>query len=174
MESIKKICDRRGIRIIEDACHALGGEYRTVDGQWHSVGSCQHSDMAVFSMHPVKNIAMGEGGMVTTNDDQLCQTLRRLRNHGMIREPNDFQHPEAGLDAAGEPNPWYYEMQQLGYNYRAISLPCNLTRFEDKLTPTPLGFFSIFLKHIFSFLSYVANFCPDWRRPQRPSDGMWP
>jgi len=126
MEAIKNICDSRGIRIVEDACHALGGEYRTTDGQWHPVGSCQHSDLAVFSMHPVKNIAMGEGGMVTTNDDQLAQALRRLRNHGMIREPEEFQHPEAGLDAAGEPNPWYYEMQELGYNYRASAIHCAL------------------------------------------------
>ena len=134
MEALKKFCDSRGIRIIEDASHALGGEYRTVDGQWHSVGSCEHSDMAVFSMHPVKNIAMGEGGMVTTNDDQLAQTLRRLRNHGMIREPEKFQHPEAGHDAAGDPNPWYYEMQELGYNYRASAIHCALGMSQlDKL-----------------------------------------
>ena len=126
MEALKKICDSRGIRIIEDASHALGGEYRTTDGQWHPVGSCQHSDMAVFSMHPVKNIAMGEGGMVTTNDDQLAQTLRRLRNHGMIREPDDFQHSEAAFDYEGNPNPWYYEMQELGYNYRASAIHCAL------------------------------------------------
>jgi UDP-4-amino-4,6-dideoxy-N-acetyl-beta-L-altrosamine transaminase len=126
MEAIKKICDSRGIRIIEDACHALGGEYRTVDGQWHSVGSCEHSDMAVFSMHPVKNIAMGEGGMVTTNDDQLAQTLRRLRNHGMIRGPEAFQNHEAAFDDEGNPNPWYYEMQELGYNYRASAIHCAL------------------------------------------------
>jgi UDP-4-amino-4,6-dideoxy-N-acetyl-beta-L-altrosamine transaminase len=126
MAALKKICDSRGIRIIEDASHALGGEYRTTDGQWHPVGSCQHSDMAVFSMHPVKNIAMGEGGMVTTNDDQLAQTLRRLRNHGMIREPDDFQHSEVAFDYEGTPNPWYYEMQELGYNYRASAIHCAL------------------------------------------------
>ena len=126
MEALKKICDSRGIRIIEDASHALGGEYRTVDGQWHSVGSCEHSDMAVFSMHPVKNIAMGEGGMVTTNDDQLAQTLRRLRNHGMIREPEAFQNHEAAFDDEGNPNPWYYEMQELGYNYRTSAIHCAL------------------------------------------------
>jgi dTDP-4-amino-4,6-dideoxygalactose transaminase len=122
VEAIKKICDPRGIRIIEDASHALGGEYRTTDGQWHSVGSCQHSDMAVFSMHPIKNIAMGEGGMVTTNDDHLGQTLRRLRNHGMIREPEAFQDHKAAFDDEGNPNPWYYEMQEVGFNYRASAI----------------------------------------------------
>jgi UDP-4-amino-4,6-dideoxy-N-acetyl-beta-L-altrosamine transaminase len=126
MEALKKICDSRGIRIIEDASHALGGEYRTTDGQWHPVGSCQHSDLAAFSMHPVKNIAMGEGGMVTTNDDQLAQTLRRLRNHGMIREPEAFQNHEAAFDDEGNPNPWYYEMQELGYNYRTSAIHCAL------------------------------------------------
>ena len=142
MEAIKNICDSRGIRIIEDACHALGGEYRTTDGQWHPVGSCQHSDMAVFSMHPVKNIAMGEGGMVTTNDDQLCQTLRRLRNHGMIHEPEAFQDHKAAFDPEGNPNPWYYEMQELGYNYRASAIHCalglsQLSKLDRFLAPPP-------------------------------------
>ncbi|MBT3889471.1 MAG: UDP-4-amino-4,6-dideoxy-N-acetyl-beta-L-altrosamine transaminase, partial [Planctomycetaceae bacterium] len=69
---------------------------------------------------------MGEGGMVTTNDDQLAQTLRRLRNHGMIRGPEAFQNHEAAFDDEGNPNPWYYEMQELGYNYRASAIHCAL------------------------------------------------
>jgi UDP-4-amino-4,6-dideoxy-N-acetyl-beta-L-altrosamine transaminase len=166
MEAIKNICDSRGIRIIEDACHALGGEYRTTDGQWHPVGSCQHSDMAVFSMHPVKNIAMGEGGMVTTNDDQLCQTLLRLRNHGMIHEPEAFQDSEAGLDAAGDPNPWYYEMQELGYNYRASAIHCALGLSQ-------LGKLDRFLAHrrnlATTYDQALAPLAPDVRPIPRPA-----
>jgi UDP-4-amino-4,6-dideoxy-N-acetyl-beta-L-altrosamine transaminase len=166
MEALKKICGSRGIRIIEDASHALGGEYRTTDGQWHPVGSCQHSDMAVFSMHPVKNIAMGEGGMVTTNDDQLAQTLRRLRNHGMIREPKKFQHTEAGLDAEGKPNPWYYEMQELGYNYRASAIHCALGLSQ-------LGKLDRFLAHrrnlATAYDEALAPLAPDVRPIPRPA-----
>jgi len=165
MEAIKKICDSRGIRIIEDACHALGGEYRTTDGQWHSVGSCQHSDMAVFSMHPVKNIAMGEGGMVTTNDDQLCQTLRRLRNHGMIHEPEAFQDHKAAFDPEGNPNPWYYEMQELGYNYRASAIHCALGLSQ-------LGKLDRFLAHrqslAVAYEAALAPLAPDVRPIPRP------
>jgi dTDP-4-amino-4,6-dideoxygalactose transaminase len=165
MEAIKKICDSRGIRIIEDACHALGGEYRTVDGQWYSVGSCEHSDMAVFSMHPIKNIAMGEGGMVTTNDDHLCQTLRRLRNHGMIREPEAFQDHKAAFDDEGNPNPWYYEMQEVGFNYRASAI-------HSALGLSQLAKLDRFLAHrqaiATAYEAALAPLAPDVRPIPRP------
>ncbi len=165
MEPIRQLCDARGIKIIEDACHALGGEYRSSDGQWRPVGSCHHSDMAVFSMHPVKNIAMGEGGMVTTNDDQLCQTLRRLRNHGIIREPELFQNHEAALDPEGNPNPWYYEMQELGYNYRASTIHCALGLSQ-------LGKLDRFLEHrqtlATAYDEALAPLAPDVRPILRP------
>ena len=114
MRAISDICRRRGIKIVEDACHALGGEYLDESGTWHKVGSCSHSDIAVFSLHPVKSITMGEGGIVTTNDEKLYHAIRLLRNHGMTRDPHMFEDCEAAFDAHFTPNLWYYEMRDLG------------------------------------------------------------
>lgn len=126
MESMAEVASRHDLRIIEDACHAIGASYRTRDGEDVPVGSCRHSDMTVFSLHPVKTIAMGEGGVVTTNDPNLYAALQRLRNHGMVRDPAAFVQSEEGLDIEGLPNPWYYEMSELGFNYRASDIHCAL------------------------------------------------
>ncbi len=125
-EAIARIAGERGIRVVEDACHALGTRYRTGDGGMIAVGSCGHSDMAVFSFHPVKTIAMGEGGAVATNDAELAARLTAFRNHGMTRDADRFRYPELGLAKNGEPNPWYYEMPALGFNYRAPDINCAL------------------------------------------------
>lgn len=126
MESIAEFAGRNGLRIIEDACHAIGATYRTRSGEEVRVGACRHSDMTVFSLHPVKTIAMGEGGVVTTNDPDLHAALLRLRNHGMVREAARFVQREEAFDADGQPNPWYYEMPEPGYNYRASEIHCAL------------------------------------------------
>lgn len=126
MESVAEFSVRHGLRIIEDACHAVGASYRTRAGEQVRVGACRHSDMAVFSLHPVKTIAMGEGGVVTTNDPDLHAALLRLRNHGMVREASRFVQREEAFDAEGQPNPWYYEMLEPGYNYRASEIHCAL------------------------------------------------
>jgi len=90
--------------VIEDAAHALGA---SVDGD--PVGSCSHSEMAIFSFHPVKAIAAGEGGMVTTRDPGLRDRLRAFRTHGMVNDPSLLTR---------EVGPWYHEQQALGFNYR--------------------------------------------------------
>lgn len=101
------------IPIVEDACHALGAEAGGA-----VVGACEHSAMAMFSTHPVKTIATGEGGVLTTRDPVLDERLRRFRNHGLVREPDRFTQPKDAFDADGAVNPWYYEMPEPGYNYR--------------------------------------------------------
>ena len=121
MEAIAAIADKHGCRVIEDACHALGTCYKD-----RRAGDCRDSDMATFSFHPVKTIAMGEGGAVTTRDGALAETLCRIRNHGMIRTPDDFQIAEQAFDNNGTPNPWYYEMHEIGLNYRASDILCAL------------------------------------------------
>lgn len=126
MESVAELAGRHGMRIIEDACHAIGATYRTRSGEEVRVGACRDSDMAVFSLHPVKTIAMGEGGVVTTNDPDLHAALLRLRNHGMVREASRFVQRDEAFDADGQPNPWYYEMPEPGYNYRASEIHCAL------------------------------------------------
>ncbi|MCF2524447.1 UDP-4-amino-4,6-dideoxy-N-acetyl-beta-L-altrosamine transaminase [Bradyrhizobium sp. G127] len=131
MPSLARLAKKAGFVVIEDACHALGTEY--LDGnEVVSVGSCRHSTMAVFSFHPVKTIAMGEGGAVTTNDPDVYRKLLEFRNHGMTREANQFQNRDMALDSDAEPNPWYYEMPSIGFNYRASDIHCALAHSQLK------------------------------------------
>lgn len=117
MPAIKAIADKHSLKVIEDAAHALGASY-TVGGITHKIGSCSHSDMTVFSFHPVKHITTGEGGMVTTNDEGLYRRLLLLRSHGITRDESTMEN-----DADG---PWYYEMLELGFNYRITDFQCAL------------------------------------------------
>ena len=121
LPGIKKLSDRYGFRIIEDAAHALGSEYQDGDSTY-ACGSCAHTDLAIFSFHPVKTITTGEGGAVMTNDRHLADRLRRFRSHGM-------EKTSALSDREGE---WYYEMAEPGYNYRITDLQCalGLTQLE--------------------------------------------
>jgi UDP-4-amino-4,6-dideoxy-N-acetyl-beta-L-altrosamine transaminase len=118
LAALRHLAQARGAAVIEDACHAIGTYHACPDGSAAPVGACRLSDMAVFSFHPVKTIACGEGGAVTTNDPALKHRLEILRSHGMIREPADFHNQTLGFDAKGEANPWYYEMAEVGWNYR--------------------------------------------------------
>ena len=113
MAAIGALAQRYGFAVLEDASHAIGGRY-----QGEPVGNCRHSDITVFSFHPVKIITTGEGGLATTNDEQLAQTMAELRSHGIVREPERFERPPAG--------PWVYEQQQLGFNYRMTDLQASL------------------------------------------------
>ncbi len=122
MAEIKAIADDNGIAVITDCCHALGAEY--TDGG--NVGDGQYEDFACFSFHPVKSIAMGEGGAIATNSVELAQYMRQLRSHDMKREPESFINSKEAFDAEGTANPWYYEMHQIGYNYRATDIQCAL------------------------------------------------
>ena len=108
--------------VVADSCHALGTAY----GVGGKVGDCRHAVMETFSFHPVKTVAACEGGAVTTNDGDLAQRLRRLRNHGMTRDAGTFVRGELARDGKGEANPWYYEMTELGLNYRPSELHCAL------------------------------------------------
>ena len=121
MAELAGLARRYGLAVVEDACHAIGGR-----SHGHRVGDCAHSTMAVFSFHPVKTVAMGEGGAVTTNDDALAQRLRDLRGHGISRDPARFRRPDLAFDSDGTVNPWHYEMLELGFNYRLSDIACAL------------------------------------------------
>lgn len=110
MDRIRKIADKHGLMIIEDAAHALGSEYKG-----HKVGNI--ADMTMFSFHPVKPITTAEGGVVTTNSEELYRKMALFRSHGITRDENEL------LESQG---PWYYEQQSLGYNYRLTDLQCAL------------------------------------------------
>ena len=109
MESISEIARLKGLKIIEDAAHAIGSRY--ADGT--PVGNCAYSDMTIFSFHPVKTITTGEGGAVTTNDPELYKRLQLFRSHGITKDA-------AVLSQL--PGPWYYEMHELGFNYRMTDI----------------------------------------------------
>jgi dTDP-4-amino-4,6-dideoxygalactose transaminase len=117
MPAIKSIAERFGAVVVEDAAHALGSTYP--DGT--RVGNCRFSDMTIFSFHPVKLIASGEGGMITTNSQELYQRLLNLRTHGIVKNADRFQHKEEAF-TDGKVNPWYYEMQMIGFNYRLTDI----------------------------------------------------
>jgi UDP-4-amino-4,6-dideoxy-N-acetyl-beta-L-altrosamine transaminase len=126
IEAIASFARARGIWIIEDGAHALGSAWTARDGAILPVGANEHSDMTIFSFHPVKTIAMGEGGAVTASDPELVRRLKLGRNHGITREPSEFVNSEAALDTTGAVNPWYYELGAPGFNFRVSDINCAL------------------------------------------------
>ena len=113
MAAIAALAARYGFAVIEDASHAVGGQYRG-----EPIGNCRYSAISVFSFHPVKIITTAEGGVATINDAQLAQKMLQLRSHGITRDPALLQQSDEG--------PWYYEQQQLGFNYRLTDLQAAL------------------------------------------------
>ena len=109
MEEFRQLADEYGLWILEDACHATGGYFIDSNGEKQFCGNGKFADVTVFSFHPVKHIATGEGGMVTTNDKELFDRLSLLRTHGITKNPACLHENHGG---------WYCEMQELGYNYR--------------------------------------------------------
>jgi len=125
MRGLSSVARAHGLRLVEDACHALGTTWMA-GNETIVAGDTRFSDMAVFSFHPVKTIAMGEGGAVTTNDAGLARRIGDLRNHGMVRRTEDFQNADFAYQADGRANPWYYEMAEPGFNYRSSDIHCAL------------------------------------------------
>mgnify|MGYP003109564226 CR=1 FL=1 len=119
LESMHAIAKKQGIFLIEDAAHAIGSNYISKKGDMYPIGSNAFSDLTTFSFHPVKNIAMGEGGAVTTNSLDLKNKLSLFRNHAMERDKEK-------IASENKNKPWYYEMQHLGYNFRASDIHCAL------------------------------------------------
>ena len=109
MESFRELADEFGCWIIEDACHAPGAFFTDKKGNTQRCGNGQFADLSIFSFHPVKHIACGEGGMITTNNKALYEKLLKLRTHGITKDSKLMEENHGG---------WYYEMQELGYNYR--------------------------------------------------------
>jgi UDP-4-amino-4,6-dideoxy-N-acetyl-beta-L-altrosamine transaminase len=118
LEAYRALADEYGCWLIEDACHAPGGYFIDSNGKEQNCGNGQFADLAIFSFHPVKHIATGEGGMITTNNEELYQKLLMLRTHGIVKL-NDIYTNSVEFAGGIENYPlWYMEMQDLGYNYR--------------------------------------------------------
>jgi len=109
LEKLRVLADKYGLWILEDACHAPGGYFTDSKGVQQKCGNGMYADLAIFSFHPVKHIACGEGGMITTNRKDLYDKLLLLRTHGITKDPALMHENHGG---------WYYEMQEFGYNYR--------------------------------------------------------
>ncbi len=117
MDRLADLAGQYNAIIIEDACHAIGGQYQDHQNQWHPVGSCHHSAMTCFSFHPVKCMTTGEGGAVTTSDPDLARRLTLLRSHGITKDPDILEKNDGN---------WYYEMHDLGINGRLTDLQAAL------------------------------------------------
>ena len=126
LEEIAQLARAHGLKIVDDACHALGASYIAKDGSQSLIGENAFCDMSVFSFHPVKAITLGEGGAVTANDAGAAARLALARNHGMTRQPADFANTEDAFSACGQPNPWYYELAEPSFNWRATDIQCAL------------------------------------------------
>lgn len=115
LAQIFEMTRRHGASVVDDACHAIGADYEA-DGNRYRLGGNPHADASVFSFHPVKHVATGEGGAVLVGTTELAERLRLFRNHG-IRKDN-LCYADAAFTSKGDVNPWYYEMSELGFNYR--------------------------------------------------------
>lgn len=139
MPEIALIARSRGAYVIEDACHGTGGGFQ-VDGRKWKLGGHPWADITTFSFHPVKTLTTGEGGILLTENDEWAAKARLLRTHGITRTPSEFtglsdspSSPSSAIrdqSSLAERGPWYYEMQELGYNYRITDLQCALGRSQ--------------------------------------------
>ena len=153
LAKLKELADDHGCWIIEDACHAPGGYFEDKAGVAQMCGNGNFADLAIFSFHPVKHIATGEGGMITTNNKGLYEKLVMLRTHGITRENASFQN-DVSFASGGQftdvyPG-WYMEMQELGYNYR-------LTDFQAALGISQLKKADVGLKRRREIAVHYAN-----------------
>ena len=126
LQAFRTLADEHGLWIIEDSCHSPGGSFVDSQGKIQNCGNGNYADLAIFSFHPVKHIASGEGGMVTTNNEALYQKLLQLRTHGIIKDDEMYTN---NVELAGGEDSypgWYMEMQNLGYNYRLTDFQATL------------------------------------------------
>jgi hypothetical protein len=135
LEEFRSLADEYNLWIIEDSCHSPGGYFIDSKKNKSKCGSGTYADLAIFSFHPVKHIAAGEGGMITTNDPKIYEKLLSLRSHGIIKDHNLFKNKieiATGNVFASEYPKWYMEMQNLGYNYRITDMQATLGNSQLK------------------------------------------
>lgn len=123
-DKLRNLREKFGVKILEDCAHSLRAVFAGGSGTPVRAGSCDNSDCSILSFHPVKHITTGEGGAITTNSAKIYNKLLLLRTHGINRTA--FVNKEMAFDEKGNPNPWYYEMQELGFNYRITDFQCAL------------------------------------------------
>lgn len=132
LEEFRKLADEYNLWIIEDACHAPGGYFVDSNGKKQSCGNSNFADLAIFSFHPVKHIASGEGGMITTNDENLYKSLLKLRTHGIVKSDDLYVNSIEFAGGTDKYPGWYMEMQDLGFNYRITDFQAALGNSQLK------------------------------------------
>jgi len=168
MAAIAQLARAHGLAIVEDACHAIGTVEFQADGSEVAVGACAHSDLTVFSFHPVKTIAAGEGGAITTQSATLAERLRRLRGHGIVRDETMFEDRVEAFEQAVV-NPWYYEMVELGLNYRLSDINCALALSQMQ----KLDRFVVIRRALAALYdTHLARFAPILQRTRRRAGSM--
>ncbi len=139
MKALYSLSSIYGFHILEDASHAIGGRYQN-----KPVGACSYSKITVFSLHPVKIITSGEGGIATTNDSSLASRMTELRSHGITKDPSRFIYKS--------PGPWFYEQQSLGFNYRLTDIQAALGLSQlsrlDSIISRRNELFSFYLRNV--------------------------
>jgi len=179
LPAVWALAERYGFRVIEDAAHSIGSAY-SHGGEWFKCGSCAHSDLAIFSFHPVKTVTAGEGGMVLTNDDELAARVRMFASHGMERDPKLFE-PWAIDNRTGETvafedyehtqekAPWLYQQQVLGFNYRITDIQCALgiSQFSrlDEIVERRKEIFAEYNARFADNPGLILPPCPEHMRP---------
>lgn len=136
LEAFRALADEYDLWIIEDSCHSPGGFFKNGQDETQHCGNGNYADLAIFSFHPVKHIASGEGGMITTNDKVLYEKLLQLRTHGIVKNNDAYTNTIEFAGGLDEYPGWYMEMQDLGYNYRLTDFQAalgssQLTRAEE-------------------------------------------
>ncbi len=126
LEAFRQLADEYNCWLIEDACHAPGGGFINSNGQIEKAGNGKYADLSIFSFHPVKHIASGEGGMITTNNEDLYKHILKLRTHGITKNAATFQNYTELAGGTLKHPLWYMEMQELGYNYRITDIQAAL------------------------------------------------
>lgn len=155
LKRMRQICDQHGLWFIEDACHAIGAQFRPLTADRSAAGDAKYADISVMSFHPVKHIATGEGGMILTRSKELYDRMTFLRTHGITKDPSKMLKHDGG---------WYYEMQQLGYNCRISDILCALGTSQMKRIESNLAnrrriasTYDQELKNLPLFLPQVSN-----------------
>jgi UDP-4-amino-4,6-dideoxy-N-acetyl-beta-L-altrosamine transaminase len=130
LEAFRDLADEFNCWIIEDACHAPGGSFINANGENELAGNGKYADLSIFSFHPVKHIASGEGGMITTNNEKLYHRLLKLRTHGITKKQEQFENSISLSGGNINYPPWYMEMQELGFNYRITDIQAALGKSQ--------------------------------------------
>lgn len=165
LSSLSEIADAHGAVLVDDACHAPGASYLS-NGERRMVGDGIGTLASAFSFHAIKHLTMGEGGAVLTNDDRIAERARLYRSHGIVRTSSEWQN------APEENAPWYYEMHELGYNYRADELACSLGLSQLARLGTSLQKRRALVELYGSLLSDIPHLTTP-RVPTDPSEHAW-